>query len=213
VEKPKIKICGITRKEDAILAEKLGAWAIGFIFVKNTPRYILPEKAAEIIKELSGNTLTVGVFMDAPAEEVLNIAEQTGITKIQFHSKESPEFCEILAKSTGKDLIKAISIKNGNDIEKIDSYKGKVSFILLDSWSENESGGTGKVFDWEIAKEAKNKEIPIILAGGINAGSIKQAYEKVKPYAFDISSGVEAGIKGIKDPNKLKTLFSIINPE
>lgn len=209
----KIKICGITRIEDALLAAELGAWAVGFIFVKNTPRYILPETAAEIIKHLPENLIKIGVFADVSLEEIKQTALKTGITKIQLHGNESPEFCKELADLTGKEIIKAIRIKNHKDLKLLPIYKDKVSFILLDSYSEKESGGTGKTFDWEIAKKAAEQEIPIILAGGINPDNAKQAYKTVQPYALDISSGVEE-CKGVKNPEKLKKLFySITNPE
>lgn len=204
----KIKICGITRKQDALLAAELGAWAVGFIFVKNTPRYILPEKAAEIIKILPKSFIKIGIFADVSLEEIKNIALETGITKIQLHGDESPEFCENLAEITGKEIIKAIKVKSFEDLKFITLYKDKVSFVLLDSYCERQLGGTGKTFDWEIAKKAKEQEIPIILAGGLNPDNAKQAYEIVKPYALDISSGVEE-CKGVKDSEKLKELFSV----
>jgi len=212
MKKIKIKICGITRKEDALLTEKFGAWAVGFIFVKMTPRYISPETAAEIIKELSQNITKIGVFMNSQAEEVIKIAKQAKLDSIQLHGEETPEYCEILAKKTNLKIIKAISVKNIEDLSKIKLYKDKISLLLLDTYDSAFAGGTGKTFDWEIAKAAKQEEIPIILAGGINADNIKQAYEQVNPYAFDISSGVEKA-KGIKDAKKLKELFSMINPE
>ena len=209
MNKIKIKICGITRKEDALLAVELGVWAVGFIFVKNTPRYISPEKASEIIKELPENLIKIGVFADISLEEIKNIAIQAGITKIQLHGGETPEFCENLAKLTGKEIIKAIRVKSKEDLQLIHQYKDKVSFILLDSYSETELGGTGKVFDWEIAKKAKEYGIPVILAGGLNPDNAKHAYETIIPYALDISSGIEIS-KGVKDHEKIKKLFIAI---
>ena len=209
MNKIKIKICGITRKEDALLAAELGAWAVGFIFVKNTPRYISPDNAAEIIKKLPENLIKIGVFADISLEEIKNIAIQAGITKIQLHGGESPEFCENLAKLTGKEIIKVIRVKSEADLKLITQYKDKVSFILLDSYSETELGGTGKVFDWEIAKKAKEYGIPVILAGGLNPDNAKHAYETIIPYALDISSEIEIS-KGIKDHEKIKKLFIAI---
>ncbi|MEI8390359.1 MAG: phosphoribosylanthranilate isomerase [bacterium] len=206
--KIRIKICGITGKEDALLAAKLGAWAVGFIFVKNTPRYISPEKATEIIKNLPANLVEIGVFANESAEDIKTTVIEAGITKIQLHGDESPQFCKKLAEITGKEIIKAIKIKSIENLEIISRYKDKVSFILLDSYCEEQLGGTGKVFDWEIAKKANEQGIPVILAGGLNFDNAKQAYEFVKPYALDISSGVEKD-KGIKDAEKLKTLFSV----
>lgn len=206
----RIKICGITRKEDAMLAAELGAWAVGFIFVENTPRYISPEIASEIICKLPENLNKIGVFANMSAEGIKNI-EKTGITKIQLHGDETPEFCEKLKASSEKEIIKAFRIKNIQDLEIIKLYKEKISYILLDSFSENQLGGTGKSFDLEIAKKAKNFGIPVILAGGLNPDNIKQAYETVKPYALDVSSGVES-VKGIKDSEKLRKLFNL-SPE
>ena len=206
--KIKIKICGITGKEDALLAAKLGAWAVGFIFVKNTPRYISPEKAAEIIKNLPVNLVKTGVFANEAMDDIKTTVIEAGITKIQLHGDESPQFCKKLAEITGKEIIKAIKIKSIENLEIIPRYKDKVSFILLDSYCEEQLGGTGKVFDWKIAKKANEQGIPVILAGGLNSDNAKQAYEFVKPYALDISSGVEKD-KGIKDVEKLKTLFSV----
>jgi len=155
----------------------------------------------------NNNIEKIGVFADESLEEIKNIADKTKITKIQLHGKESPEFCEESANLTGKKIIKAIRVKDFEDLEIISQYKNKVSFILLDSFSENESGGTGKIFDWKIAKKAEEYDIPLILAGGLNPDNIKQACKSVKPYALDISSGVEAQ-KGIKDSEKLIKLFN-----
>jgi phosphoribosylanthranilate isomerase len=206
----KIKICGITRKEDALLAAKLGAWALGFIFVEKTPRYITPKNVAEIITEISlqntENPEKIGVFANISAEKILEITSLTGISKIQLHGEESPEFCEKLANLTKKEIIKAFRIQNADELHKISEYKNKISYALLDSFCPNQLGGTGKVFDWEIAKTAKNIGISIILAGGLTPENAKQAFESVNPYALDISSGVEKD-KGIKDSQKLKKLF------
>ena len=209
MNKPKIKICGITRQQDAKLAAELGAWAVGFIFVENTPRYIQPEKAFEIIKTLPEKINKIGVFANASAEKITEITKIAEITKIQLHGDESPDFCKKLAGLTGKEIIKAIRINSENDLDLINIYKENVSFILLDSYSEKHIGGTGKTFDWEIAKKAKEKGVPIILAGGLNPKNIKQAYETVQPYALDVASGTES-TRGVKDPEKLKNLFESI---
>lgn len=203
----KIKICGITRKEDAQLAAELGAWATGFIFAENTPRYVSPEKVSEMIKVLPANMQKFGVFVNASSEDVKNIALKIGLTKIQLHGEESPEYCEKLREITGLEIVKAIRIKNENSLEIIENYKGKTDFILLDSFSEKARGGTGKTVERKLAIKAKEYGIPIILAGGLNPDNAKEIYEEVQPYALDISSGVEAD-KGIKDGNKLESLFT-----
>jgi len=204
----KIKICGITLLEDAILASKLGAWAIGFIFVKNSPRYVEPEKAAEIINNLPENLEKIGVFVNSSIEEIENICLETGITKIQLHGDESPEFCLNLSK-LNIAIIKAIRIKSENDLSVIPHYKDIVYAILLDTYADKEYGGTGKSFDWNIAMKARTYNIPIILAGGLNSSNIKETL-KLEPYAIDISTGVEKS-KGIKDNQKMTEIFQIIH--
>ena len=206
----KVKICGITRLEDGLLASELGAWAIGFIFVKASPRYIEPEKAAEIIKFLPENVQKIGVFANNFVDEILNFVNESKITQIQLHGDETPEFCTTLQEKTGLPIIKAFRIKNSSSLQAINPYKDTVSSILLDSYSEKELGGTGKSFDSDIAIEAKHFGMPIILAGGVNPDNIKNLVIKTVPYGVDISSGVESS-KGIKDHNKLKELFFNIN--
>jgi phosphoribosylanthranilate isomerase len=205
----KIKICGIKNKDVALLIAELGAWAAGFIFVEKTPRYISPEKAADIIKALPDSIEKVGVFANMPFSKVEEIAKITGITKIQLHGTESPEFCENLKKNTGLEIIKAFRVKNEESIINLRSYKNKVDFILLDSYSETKLGGTGKVFNWKLALMAKTKGIPIILSGGLTPDNIIQAYNTVEPFALDISSGVESE-KGVKSHDKIEQLFKKI---
>ncbi|OGH97486.1 MAG: hypothetical protein A2104_07810 [Candidatus Melainabacteria bacterium GWF2_32_7] len=206
----KIKICGITTLEDASLAAQLGAWAVGFIFYKKSPRYIEPDKAKLIIKELPDNIEKIGVFVDLPLDEIQDIALKTGITQIQLHGNESKDFCTEVVNKINLPVIKAIRVKDFVDLSSIPDYKNVVSAVLLDSYSKALFGGTGESFNWGIAKEAKTYNIPIILAGGINPDNIVSAYAEVQPYALDISSGIEE-YKGIKDHNKLKELFSAIN--
>lgn len=206
----KVKACGITNLNDGLLAAEAGVWAVGFIFVKDTPRYINPEKARKIIESLPNEVEKVGVFMDLAIEEVIEVSNFTKITKIQLHGEESPEYCLKLAQTTGKEIIKSILIKNINDIELINQYKTFVSYILLDTFSEKQKGGTGKTFDWEIAKQAKKYDVPIILAGGLNPDNIETANAQVEPFVLDLSSGIEK-TKGIKDEQKLEKLKKIIH--
>jgi len=210
----KIKICGITRSRDAELAAKMGAWAVGFIFVEKTPRYVSPEKVCEIIKSLPSNLKKVGVFADSSEQKILEVVKISGIDTIQLHGEETPDFCEKIKNSSKKTVIKAFRIKNSEDFKKISLYKNKIDFVLLDSFSEKELGGTGETFNWNLAKNISNTGMPVILAGGLNPDNILQAYNTLKPYACDISSGVELS-KGIKDKEKLEKLFKNItlNPE
>lgn len=202
-----IKICGLTNIKDAQLACELGAWATGFIFVEASPRFINAQQAAEIISALPDNVEKIGVFANSSIEAITKVAQIAKLTKIQLHGGESSEFCQDIKKQTGLEVIKAIRVKNKRDLGKIKDYKGKVFAILLDTYCEKELGGTGKIFDWDIAVEAKKYNVPIILAGGLNPQNIKQAKDKVSPFALDISSGIESE-KGIKDPDKMVKLFN-----
>lgn len=201
----KIKICGITRKEDAVFAAGQGAWAVGFIFVKSSPRYIDPDQAKKIIKILPDNVEKIGVFADDTYENIKEITLKTGITYVQLHGDESVELCSDLLNLNIK-LIKAIRIKNEENLSIINNYKTCTQAILLDTYSDKEYGGTGTCFNWEILEKAKDFNIPIILAGGVNLCNIDRAVI-LNPYAIDISSGVEIS-KGIKDHKKIKEIFN-----
>jgi len=183
----RFKICGITNLEDALLAIRAGAYAIGFIFVKHSPRYIEPKDAKEIISLIPPFIQTVGVFVDEDELKIKEIAEFCGLDMIQFHGGEDPDFCKkFMPKS-----IKAIRVKDRKSVELIKSYKGCVRAILLDTYKKEKAGGTGETFDWNLALEAKRFGIPIILSGGIGPENVKEAVSLVKPYALDINSKVE----------------------
>ncbi len=203
----KVKICGITNINDAKKAVELGAWAVGFIFVPDTPRYITPEKAKNIIQILPDNVLKFGVFMDSSTNDVINIAKYTGLSTIQLHGKESVEYCKQIKENNKFSLVKVFRVKDNQNVEQISLYKDVADFILLDSYTKGQVGGTGKTFNWELALESKKFGLPIILAGGLNPNNINNAYNQVKPYAFDVSSGVEK-TKGLKDHNKLESILS-----
>ncbi len=205
----RIKICGITQTRDALLAQDAGVWAVGFIFVENTPRYVTPEKAREITDKLSEKTEKVGVFLNSPLDIISKICKLAGITKIQLHGDETPEFCREVNEVTGKDIIKAFRIKQENDISSMVSYKDSASYVLLDTFCETQHGGTGKTFDWKIAKKAQVFGIPLILAGGLTPDNIVKAYQEVKPFALDISSGVEES-KGVKSPEKIAKIKALL---
>jgi len=206
----RIKVCGITRPEDALLAVEAGVWAVGFIFVRNTPRCLEPEQAADIIKQLPGNVEKFGVFANNSPDEVINISEEVGITKIQLHGEETPEYCSKVRMITEIDVIKAIRIKDMDDLLPIKNYMNSISYVLLDTFSEKQRGGTGKTFDWAIAKQAKRYDIPLIVAGGLNPDNVMAAYTQVRPFALDMASGVETA-PGIKDPHKINLLKELID--
>jgi phosphoribosylanthranilate isomerase len=202
----KIKICGITNKEDALNAVALDVDAIGFIFYEHSPRYVTPEVVEEIMLDLPPFIHTVGVFVNSSFDYIEQIRKRCKLNVCQLHGSETPDFC-LPFKS---QLIKAISVKDTEDLAVIPKYKGVVSSILLDTKVENVHGGTGKTFDWGLALEAKEYDVPLILSGGINEDNIEKAITMVQPYAIDLCSGVE-NEPGKKDYNKMKHLIDIFH--
>jgi len=203
----KIKICGITNLTDALLAVELGAWAIGFVFYEKSPRFINNKNAFKIIKATPSEVLKVGVFVNQDFNEIKKIKEETEINAIQLHGEESEDFCLKIADELHIPVIKAFRINDFFNPSIIKTYKNKIFAALLDTYSPTEYGGTGKSFNPKIAKEALSQNIPIIVAGGITPDNIREIYEKTKPFAIDVSSGVEKE-KGLKDPEKMKELFN-----
>jgi phosphoribosylanthranilate isomerase len=198
----KVKICGITNIDDALLAAELGADALGFIFVKTSSRRIRPTVARKIIQELPPFVIPVGVVADATHDEILELIDETGICCVQLHGNESPKQ---LAKFP-VPVYKSFRVDEEFNPETLRRYKG--SAYLLDTHIDGTLGGTGKTFDWDIAVKAKAYG-RIILAGGLNPENILEAIQKVQPYAVDINSGVESA-PGKKDKNKLEQLFKTI---
>jgi len=193
----RVKICGITNLEDAEAAIGFGADALGFVFFKGSPRYITPHNAAAIIRKLPALTLTVGVFVNEDPAETERISRETGLDIIQLHGNESPGMC----RSTRR-VIKAIRVTSLESLDPLVHYQGLVSAFLLDTYSPGAFGGTGQIFNWDIAVEAKQFG-RIILAGGLTPDNIGDAVRMVKLYGVDVSSGVERE-KGKKDYEKLK---------
>ena len=192
----RVKICGITNLEDAMAAAGAGADAIGFVFYKESPRYIDPVKAGEILKRLPPFIKSVGVFVNEEESEIRRIIDLTGIDLLQLHGDEQPGFCLLF----NRPVIKAVRIKDRNSILPLAGYT--VSALLLDSFSKISYGGTGTGFDLNLAIEAKRYG-RIILSGGLDPDNIIDAVEKVMPYAVDVSSGVESS-KGKKDHEKMR---------
>ncbi|MBI5639398.1 MAG: phosphoribosylanthranilate isomerase [Nitrospirae bacterium] len=193
----KVKICGITNPEDAHAAADFGADALGFVFYKGSPRYIAPGDAASIIRTLPPFISAVGVFVDESAERIEQAVSLSGIGLIQLHGDEPPDACRLTRR-----VIKAIRVKSLESLTPLKGYKDFVTAFLLDTYDPNMLGGTGKIFNWDIAMEAKQFG-EIILAGGLNAENIADAVRRVRPYAVDISSGVEMH-KGKKDHDKMR---------
>ncbi|MCX5717237.1 MAG: phosphoribosylanthranilate isomerase [Nitrospirae bacterium] len=194
----KVKICGITNLDDAMAAADFGVDALGFVFFKKSPRYISPANAKKIIKKLPPFISTVGVFVNEDKNTIKKTVSQAGIDIIQLHGEEPPNACKLPEHL----VIKAIRVESIDNLEIISKYKDKVSAFLLDTYTLEVFGGTGQVFNWDIAVEAKQFG-RVILAGGLTPVNIEKAVRLVHPYAVDVSSGVEAE-KGKKDHSKVK---------
>ncbi|MDD5673999.1 MAG: phosphoribosylanthranilate isomerase [Chitinivibrionales bacterium] len=200
----RIKICGITRYDDAKVAVNLGVDALGFIFYPQSPRFIHPLDARDIIRRLPPYIARVGVFVDDTEEAIRAIAAQTGVDTIQLHGAEPPALCEALQPFP---VIKAFCVQTGFDVAQLQRYPAQG--FLLDTWSEKVKGGSGGAFDWSIARRATTSFANIILAGGLNPGNIAEALEKVEPYAVDFNSGLEVR-PGIKNPYKMREAVAIV---
>jgi phosphoribosylanthranilate isomerase len=196
----KVKICGITNLKDALLSVKFGADALGFNFYKKSSRYILPEKAREIIVQLPEEILKVGVFVNEILENVAEISTIAKLNAIQLHGEESPEFCNEIKLKTNLEIIKAFRVSP--EFVPEDVLKYEVDAILLDAYNPKEHGGTGETFDWEIAKKVQEIFPKMYLAGGLNHNNATNALNFIKPYAVDVCSGIES-VKGKKDTAKL----------
>ena len=196
-----IKICGITEVNDAVKIAEMGINALGFIFYPKSKRYILPDKTKEIIKHLPPLINTVGVFVNEKKENVIDVLNRCPIDILQFHGDETPEYCG----QFNKRIIKTFRVNRDFSFDALSKFPA--SAFLLDSLVSGEYGGTGVVFDWDVAVEAKNYG-KIILSGGLNPENVSEAITKVNPYGIDLSSGVE--IKpGKKDIRKVEEIVKI----
>jgi len=193
----RVKICGITNLDDALAAVDFGADALGFVFFQGSPRYIKHKDAAAIIKKLPLFTTTIGVFVNEKPETIKKTIDIAGIDIVQFHGDEPPEKCRV-----AKRCIKAIRVKSLESLDPLNSYKDRVSAFLLDTFTPDILGGTGQIFNWDIAIYAKQFG-RIILAGGLTPDNVADAVGRVRPYAVDVSSGIESK-KGEKDHKKMK---------
>jgi phosphoribosylanthranilate isomerase len=198
----RVKICGITRVDDALAAASAGASAIGFIFVHASPRYIDAESAALIVRALPPAVTPVGVFVNESREGINRVVARSGIRALQLHGEESPE----ATAGFSVPVIKSFRVGGGFSVESLRAFS--VHAILLDKFMPGVHGGTGKTFDWNVANAATTYG-RVILSGGIHAGNVADAIRRVHPYAIDVSSGVEAS-PGIKDPEKMAALFRAV---
>ena len=197
----KVKICGITNLEDALLCEELTADALGFIFYEKSKRYVAPETVEQITEQIDAFILKVGVFVNEQPDRINSIAKSAGLNIVQLHGDETPE----IISQINLPVIKAFRVNEQFDFETLNNYKN--CYYLLDTFSKSEYGGTGKSFDWNlIPTELRSK---IILSGGISSSNIQIIKTEINPYAVDVSSSLEE-YPGKKSKGKLKEFFNKI---
>jgi phosphoribosylanthranilate isomerase len=200
----RVKICGFTRVEDAVYAAHLGVDAIGLVFYPPSPRHVEIEQAIRIVNALSAFTSVVALFVNEQEARIREVLERVSIDCLQFHGDEPAEACRIY----GKRYIKAVRIQDGIDIGALAQHYHDAAGLLLDAYHPDAKGGTGSQFDWKLIP--RQCTLPVILAGGLDETNAKQAVQTVRPYALDISSGVEAE-KGVKDSLKMAAFIKQVN--
>lgn len=192
----RIKICGITRVEDMMDAAHNGADALGLVFYDKSPRHVNAQQAAQMADAIPPFVSLVGLFVNASAAEVLEVMQAVPLDVLQFHGEEEPDFCA----QFGRPYLKAVRVKAGINLVQYAARFAGAQGLLLDTFVEGAHGGTGASFDWALIPN--DLPLPVILSGGLNAGNVAEAIAQVRPYAVDVSSGVEAS-KGIKDAAKI----------
>jgi phosphoribosylanthranilate isomerase len=198
----KVKICGITNLDDALLAASLGADALGFNFYEGSPRYIGTKEALAVIDELPDNTMKVGVFVNMEEYKIDGFVDLLGLTAVQLHGDEDAEYVKRLRSETHAEIIKAIRVGDNFSPDMVARYD--TDFLLLDTFSAGQYGGTGDSFDWTKAKGITDGKF--FLAGGLTPENVSKAVATVRPYGVDVASGVESA-PGKKDPKKLEAFI------
>ena len=195
-----VKICGITSVADGLAAAEAGADAVGLMFYEGSPRHVSPQTAAEIARDLPPFVIKVGVFVNAPEVEVTRAISECGLNIVQFHGDESPDYVRRFPVMT----IKAFRIRDESSLQPLADYA--TDAWLLDAHAPDALGGTGQQFNWDLAVKAKELGRPIFLAGGLTPANISEAVRRVRPYAVDVSSGVESA-PGKKDHRKVRAFI------
>jgi len=204
----RVKICGITRLEDAELAASLGAWALGFILWPGSSRYVEEAVAAGIARRVRRQAELVGVFVNPTLDEVAHAVDAIGLTHVQLHGEEGPAFATETARRTGAKVIKAARVAGLADLQSLERFR--TDLHLLDASVAGARGGTGRSWDWSLAAQRRSK-IPMVLSGGLTPENVAEGIAALHPYAVDVASGVEAE-PGIKDPAKLEAFLAVASP-
>lgn len=204
---PRIKICGLTSPQAAEHAVEAGAWAVGMVFWPGSPRAVSLQAAAEIAAPVRRRCELVGLFVNAKLDEVVGTAEAVGLSWVQLHGSEGPSFCEAVARRAGVKVIKAARIQARADVQAIDAFRN-VDAHLLDAYRRGVPGGTGETFDWALAGERRS-DVPLVLAGGLSPENVAAGIEQTRPWAVDVSSGVESA-PGVKDPARVEAFITAV---
>jgi phosphoribosylanthranilate isomerase len=199
----RVKICGITRIEDAVIATDLGAFALGFVFWPGSPRCIDEEAARVIVDSLPADVLKVGVFVNQPIDDVRRISAAAALNVVQLHGDEPAEY----VRDVDQPVFKALPVNETFTIERLDGIPNDVT-VLLDAHDPVKRGGTGRTIDWSLAAAAAARR-PVILSGGLTPDNVGAAVDAVHPFGIDVSSGVEQS-PGVKDPGRLRALFDAV---
>lgn len=202
----KVKICGITRPEDARAAVDLGAWTLGLIFHAASPRSCDPGVAEQIGAELRRRTEVCGVFVNRPLDEVAELAERCSLSILQLHGEEGPAYCREAARRTGARVMKAVRVKNASSVRSLAAWP--VDLHLLDAHVDGTRGGTGETFNWQLAG-AHHGRVPVVLSGGLTPENVGAGIAAVRPFAVDTASGTESA-PGRKDPEKVTAFFRAV---
>ena len=200
----KVKVCGITRVSDALLAADLGASAIGFVFWEKSPRYIEPDCAREIAAVLPADVAPIGVFVDPERGTVEDVARRVGLAGVQLHGDESAQFCLALPYR----VLKGVGLRDAAGVEQAARLPARLT-VLLDVADPVRKGGTGRAVDWELASRVAVQR-RVFLAGGLTSANVAEAVHTVRPYGIDVSSSLETA-PGIKDPERLRTFFDAVS--
>ena len=205
----RVKTCGITNLDDARFCVESGAWALGMIFFPGSKRRCEVDEAARISDELRRKVELVGVFVNAPLDDVAGIADACSLSLVQLHGDEGPAYCAEVARRTGAKVVKAVQARDRQAVRALLAYRNGVSFHMVDAYLPGERGGTGETFNWELVTERRQSPLPLILSGGLNPDNVGEAIAAVRPYAVDSASGTEAA-PGRKDHAKVTALMRAV---
>jgi phosphoribosylanthranilate isomerase len=205
-EAPRIKLCGITTLDDALMAVDVGAWAVGCILWPQSPRCCEPAEAARIAAAVRRRAHVCGVFVNQHLDEVTGLVDGLGLTMVQLHGDEGPAFCGEVARRTGAKVMKAGQVRTAADVRALEAFH--TDFHLLDAHAPGMRGGTGETFDWELVRSRRSK-VPLVLSGGLRPDNVAEAIAATHPFAVDTASGTEAS-PGVKDPEKVAAFVEAV---